>query len=350
MRVPRPDLSVTLATPNACNQCHDDKHASWAAARVKQWYGKSFNSYQQYAHALDAGRKGNAKAGEMLSELIRKTETPDVARASAVSALSPYIDQSNIDVLQKGLNDEDAMVRLASVSALEGLPQAMLVQLGFPLIDDPVRSVRIEAARVLAPIPVGQLQGDKLRKYNHAMDEYVDSQMVNAERPEAQLNLGNYYAAKGDTDNAIAAYKKAIKLEDVFAPAYINLADFYRVQKKEAEAEKVLRLAITIVPENADVNYALGLLLVRHHKNEQAIKFLQRAAGFNLSNARYSYVYGLALNSVGNKNLAIDVLQDANSRFPQDVNILEALVTFHRDAGNKFASQTYMKKLGKLNR
>ena len=59
IRVPRPDLSVLLGTPNACSQCHEDKHVTWAAARVKEWYGKPFDGFQKYAHALDAGRNGN---------------------------------------------------------------------------------------------------------------------------------------------------------------------------------------------------------------------------------------------------------------------------------------------------
>jgi predicted CXXCH cytochrome family protein len=349
IRVPRPDLSVSLGTPNACNQCHQNKPVTWAAARVKEWYGKPFKGYQQYAHALDAGRKGSSKAGEMLAGEIRKIETPDIARASAITALSPYLDQSNIDVLQDGLKNDDAMVRLASVSALEGLPQAMLVQLAFPLIDDPVRSVRIEAARVMAAVPVGQLQGEQLKIYKHAMNEYINSQMVNAERPEAQLNLGNFYTAKGDIDKAIMAYKKSIMLEDVFVPAYINLADLYRAQENDTEAEKVLRKAIKIAPENVDAYYALGLSLVRQKKNDEALKMLQRAAGFETTNAHYVYVYAVALNSTGKKDIALDVLRDANARFPQDTEILNALVAFNRDAGNEFAMQAYMKKLKKLN-
>ncbi len=40
MRVPRPDLTVTLGTPNACSQCHDDddRPAAWAADAVTRWY------------------------------------------------------------------------------------------------------------------------------------------------------------------------------------------------------------------------------------------------------------------------------------------------------------------------
>ena len=225
----------------------------------------------------------------------------------------------------------------------------MLAQLAFPLLDDPVRSVRIEAARVLAPVPTGKLQGELLTIYNSAAREYINSQQVNAERPEAQLNLGNYYAAKGDNERAITAYKKAISLEDVFVPAYINLADLYRMQAKDREAEKILRKAIHIDPENADAFYALGLSLIRQKKNNEAIKLLQRAAELNVSNAHYVYVYAVALHSMNEKDKAIAVLQDAHDRFPGDTDILGALVTFHRDAGNDFASQTYMKKLKAVN-
>ncbi len=115
------------------------------------------------------------------------------------------------------------------------------------------------------------------------------------------------------------------------------------------EAENTLRKAIKISPDNADAHYALGLLMIRQQKVDEAVRFLQRAAGFDSSNAHYVYVYAVALNSTGKTSLAIDVLQDAQSRFPQDREILNALIAFHRDAKNDFAAQTYMKKLQKLN-
>ena len=55
-------------------------------------------------------------ANDMLVKQIRRIETPDIARATAISLISPYLDQSNISVLQKGLKDSNAMVRLASIS------------------------------------------------------------------------------------------------------------------------------------------------------------------------------------------------------------------------------------------
>ena len=348
-RIPRPDLSVDLGTPNACNQCHADKDAAWASTHVKKWYGITPVGYQKFAAALDAGREGKAGATRLLADQVNDLETPDIARASAISGLARNLDQSAFQTIEQGLKDDDAMVRMASIGALEGLQPAMLVRPVFPLLDDPVRSVRIEAARVLAPVPVGQLQGDQLSIYNRAASEYVESQTANAERPEAQLNLGNYYAAKGEIEKASAAYTKAIELEDIFVPAYVNLADLFRAQQKDDEAEKILNKAIAVAPDNADVHFALALLLVRKQQSDKAVNSFQRAAELDISNARYAYVYAVALNSAGKTDQAIELMQDAHNRFPGNADILSALIAFHRDAGNNFAAQAYMKKLQKLN-
>ena len=120
----------------------------------------------------------------------------------------------------------------------------MRVRLAFPMLEDPVRAVRMETARLLAGIPIGDLPAEQRVLLDKALEEFIVAQQANAERPESQANLGNLYAAQGKTAEAIAAYNAAIELDVVFVPAYVNLADFYRVQGDEAEAEKVLRRAI----------------------------------------------------------------------------------------------------------
>ena len=37
-------------------------------------------------------------------------------------------------------------------------------------------------------------------------------------------------------------------------------------------------------------------------------------------------------------------LQNAHDRFPGGTDILSALVAFHRDAGDEFAAESYLKK------
>src|SRR5262249_40491320 len=59
-RIPRPDLSVTLSTPNACNDCHTDKPAQWAAATVEGWFGSARKGFQTYTAAFQAARTDQA--------------------------------------------------------------------------------------------------------------------------------------------------------------------------------------------------------------------------------------------------------------------------------------------------
>jgi hypothetical protein len=39
IRLPRPDLSISLGTPNACAKCRAERKPDWAAAAMDNWYG-----------------------------------------------------------------------------------------------------------------------------------------------------------------------------------------------------------------------------------------------------------------------------------------------------------------------
>jgi hypothetical protein len=82
-RIPRLDLSVQLGTPNACNRCHRDKPATWAAAKVREWYGHEPAGYQRYAEALQAARSGALDAEVPLLALLRDRDQPAIASADA---------------------------------------------------------------------------------------------------------------------------------------------------------------------------------------------------------------------------------------------------------------------------
>ena len=178
-----------------------------------------------------------------------------------------------------------------------------------------------------------------------AIAEYVESELVMAERPEAQVNLGNHYAARGATDRAVTAYETALELDSGFVPAYANLADLYRRSSDEAAAEEVLRRAIKISSDSADLRHALGLSLIRQQRLPDGVVELQRAAKLSPANPRYVYVYAVALNSTGKPKQAIMVLQGAHNAHPNDTDILSALVAFNRDAGNDRQAARYAEKL-----
>ncbi len=348
MRIPRPDLSVELGTPNACNGCHQDKNAGWAAAKVDAWYGNAPAGFQTYAGAFHAAREALPGAGDKLAATAHGRETPAIARATALAEIGPYLSAQTLDVVVAGLSDPDPQVRAAAVSPLEYAPPDIRVQLLFPLLDDPIRAVRIEAARVLAPFPAGDLPENQRAMLSAAIQEYVDAQMAMAERPEAQVNLGILYGDMAEPDRGVRAYRTAMELDPGYVPAYVNLADLYRNQGDEAEAEKVLRQAVKLRPGNADVRHALGLTLVRQQRTAEGLEELGLAAGLNPGNGRYVYVYAVALNSTGNPGKALEVLEQGLERHPYNRDILSALAAFYRDMGDQDAARIYSERLRAL--
>ncbi|MDJ0937505.1 MAG: tetratricopeptide repeat protein [Kiloniellales bacterium] len=345
MRIPRPHLSIELGTPNACNNCHKDKTADWAARHIETQYGGEPTGFSSYAEALAAGRSGEPGAGEALAEIVRSPQSPNIVRATALAELGPYLSADTADVLSSGLADDNPGLRVSALRALEFAPAALRVRLAFPALSDPARGVRIEAARVLASIPAGQLPAHRRLVLARARQEFVTAQQVSAERPEAQINLGNFYAAQGDTTKAIAAYRLAIEISPNFAAAYVNLADLHRAQGNEAEAQQVLQRGTQRLPGNADLHHALGLSLVRMKRLRQALDELRRAATLAPGIARYVYVYAVALNSIGSASEAIAVLEGAHGKHPNNTEILSALATFHRDLGNQGKARDYANKL-----
>ena len=57
-RIPRPDRSVTLGVPNACNNCHSKQSAAWAASAVSRWFPQPRPGFQTFAEAFHDGDRG----------------------------------------------------------------------------------------------------------------------------------------------------------------------------------------------------------------------------------------------------------------------------------------------------
>ncbi len=348
IRIPRPDLTVELGTPNACNKCHADKGAEWASGKINEWYGPGRRDYHDYGGTLNAGRTGSPQAENMLSGLAENMSAPGIARATAFYELRRYVSPQSIKIIERGLKDPDPMVRAASVDALEGLAPAERKHYLFPLLSDPVRAVRIKAARLLAA-PLGNgLTAEEREIMDKGISEYVESQLVNAERPESHLNLGILYNDLGEADKAESEYRRAIEIEPSFAEAYVNLADLYRIKGNDEEGERLLQTAITVDPQNAGAYHALGLLMARRKNMPRALESLEKAATIDPDDPRYSYVYAIALNSVGSREEAIEVLDGAYKNHPYDREILYALATINRDAGNLEEARIYSRKLIEL--
>ena len=210
-----------------------------------------------------------------------------------------------------------------------------------------IKAVRIAAARSLAAASPGLWSAQKA-SFERAAAELVAAEEASAERPESEVSLGAFEAARGQVAAAEKAYRAALRLDPRFAPAMVNLADLYRSTSRDGEAETLLREAIVAQPTYAPAFHALGLLLARKHDIASAVDALGKAATLAPDNERFAYVYGVALNSAGRSKDAIAVLEAAGKRHPVSVDILVALATIARDMGDRAAAISYAERLMKV--
>jgi predicted CXXCH cytochrome family protein len=347
-RIPRPDLSVKLGTPNACNDCHRDKSAAWAAAAVETWHGHSRKGFQAYAEAFHAAWTDQPDAAALLAVVASDRDTPAIARATALSELGAHPLASNMNLARSGLSDPDPMVRIGALDMLESVPSGQLWPLVSPLLSDSNRGVRIRAAALLAAVPTANQPPVDREPFERAATELIAAQRLNADRPEARSALGNFLARRGRPAEAEAEYKAAQRLSPQYAPAAINLADLYRRLGRDAEGEGTLRSSIAVSPRDAGLHHALGLTLTRLKRPREALEELRQAAELDPAQGRYTYVYGVALHSAGRAEDAIGILETNLARHPADRDTLLALISFSRDAGHYAIALQYAERLARV--
>ena len=341
-RIPRPDLSVKLGTPNACNDCHKDKSAEWSAAAVEGWHGPDRNKgFQNYAAAFHAAWNDQPDAARLLAAVAADGKTPAIARAGALGELGSRMTPAMVGLARTSLTDPDPMVRIGALDMIQDLPLDQRWSIASLLLSDSIRGVRIRTVSLLGDVPSSRLSEADQGRFDRAAEEFVAAQKFNADRPEARSTLGAFYARRGRYSEAETEYRAALRLSPQFTGASINLADLYRQTGREDDGERVLRNAINVVPGDSGLHHALGLSLVRLKRLDEALVELRRAAELDRNNARYAYIYGVALHSAGRQQEAIAYLKDSLAAHPQNRDIIMAIVSFSREAGDTATALQY---------
>ena len=342
-RVPRPDLTAATGSPNACSGCHSDRDLDWVNAAFVDWFGD--DSPDHYGFALHAGRTGGGNQPLLIA--IANPEFPGIARATALTLLRPPYSQAVAETIRSAARSGDPLLRFAALRAMPGLQQELQVDLAAPLLSDPVRTVRIEAARLIGPMRAiihVRFEPD----LELAERELEDSLLAIAERPEAQIGLGNLYANAGDPGRSEAAFRRAMRMDPALPGPRVNLADLYRRLDRDTDAESVLREGLDSQPNAGVYRHSLGLLLVRKGEPEQGLDEMRRAVELTPEDARFAYVYAVALNSLERPDDAIDFLFGVRDKFPGDFDIRWALTTMLRDQGRTEDARAVANELAEI--
>ena len=254
-RIPRPDLSVALGTPNACNDCHTkpEETYEWAAEAVREWYGDKRPDDPHWAPAIAAARESHPVGADLLAQLLRRRELPDIVRATATELLGNYPSEDSMRRRRELLEHESPLVRSAAVRSLPvpptaeqlGVPQSDTatrstieqLQQRFvrdlePLLRDQIRSVRLAAANRLVAGVSGLLKPRFRDALDDAISEYRQGQQMTLDRPESHMNLAILARNLREYDDAEQHLRTAIRI----AP--------YRTDPREILADLLQRTGV----------------------------------------------------------------------------------------------------------
>ncbi|MCW5889867.1 MAG: hypothetical protein KIT14_04880 [bacterium] len=349
LRVPRPDLTAAIGTPNACTACHGDRPATWAAAQVAAWRGPQKPAPWHWGEAIHAGRTNAAGALDLLLRAANDRGVPAIARATAVGLLGGQRGGPRLGpALMQASRDADPLVRRA---AAEAAPMVLApperVALAGPLLRDPMRSVRFEALGSVLDVPAAQRTGIAAADLDRVIAEYRASQTYNADRAESWFNLGQLDARLGDAAAAEKALGTAIRRAPAWAAPYVQLADLQRGSGREAAAEP-LRRAIAAAPGSAEAQAAARPRARAPEARPRRAPALRRAAELAPDEPRHAWVYAIALHDGGDPKAAIEVLRRAQARHPNVPDLLATLAQYSAETGDRAGALAWARRLADL--
>ncbi|VUD63986.1 Beta-barrel assembly-enhancing protease [Thalassocella blandensis] len=365
-QISRPDLSRQFGVPNACISCHTQQTNEWAEREIKKLHPASHIRQRQHFSQIfsdaayiaqnmsngqpDSGANKLAKQNtEALLALAHNEQNAAIVRASALARLTSPSTPDTRRAIAEAAQDQNPLQRLAAIEASETYPLAERWRLLKGLLQDSYMPVRAEAAKVLAAMmTVPTLTKTDKARLHHALEEYRTAQHYQADRGFSHTRLGDLALRLENSAQAQLHFEEAIKVEPVYLPAYINLADLFRQQRDEDKVQEVLQKALTIHPQSNTAHYALAMSLVRQGKKDRALSHLAQAASHGQVDSRSVYAYALLLQDLGKSASAKKQLHRAFDLTPGNPDISYSLAQLYLREGDINNALLFARKLIQL--
>lgn len=358
LRIPRPDLSVRLGTPNACSHCHvadqlkslsedmrkefsGKEYSQWLtaaergnepiAAAIKQtdqwcddacegWYGEQRKRPYHFAEALVPFRRREDGGIQKLFDLAAKRDeiTPAIARATAFRELASQNIKQARELAETIVKDPDEhpMVRAAAVEVFIGVAPVLSKPIFVSMLDDSSRLVRHSAARaLLSSRAFAALRSAERARLEDVLEEVRDGLMTANDRAGAHMSWASMCEQLGRYDEALEAYETAIRIEPNATGARTNLAGLLenlaqnqsparaqamKTRIKELRTQELPLLArdAGLAPDNALIQHRYGLLLYLTGDYDKAKESLEKAVALDPENQQFQLVLNLLIEKM----------------------------------------------------
>lgn len=268
---PDPLLTKELNIPNACNRCHADKSTDWALKHTEEWYGTNMNRpTRERARWIAATESGEPGANDKLIALLDDTNQSPYWRAVAASLLSRWADEPATQAaLLAQLKNDHPLVRERVIRSLEpALADTNVFSSLTPMLNDPVRNVRIAAAWVLrATLDLHCKAGQDLQRM-------LD---LEADQPTGQFEEAMLLLARQQPAEALVNLKKATAWDKLSPPFLCTQAEVQDHLGQLADALKTLDQSEAAAPDDPHIPYVRAMILARNQRNDEAKTAVKRA-------------------------------------------------------------------------
>jgi predicted CXXCH cytochrome family protein len=243
MSVPVPENTTRYQIPNACNECHQDHDAGWAAQRMDEWWGDASRRQQiRRAEAFTEARAGDQGAIPKLLQIATDSGEGPFARANALGYLSRFgSDPRVFPVFEGALADVHPLPRIVAALRMPVSPamrQTAIADLTRAL-QDPLATVRLGAAVSLVGLGVKEVPPAAGKFFAEALALYAKRADLNSDDAANQFAAGRFFLLSGDPARAEQSLSTSLNLNPR-TPAQYFLAYALAQQGKYSAARSLL--------------------------------------------------------------------------------------------------------------
>ncbi len=185
-------------------------------------------------------------------------------------------------------------------------------------------------------------------RYDEAIAAYREALDSAPDNPRLLYNLGSALMKKGDEFAAMEYFKKAgaaDRIGEVAHRAYSRLGVIYTERKDFAEAEKYLKEAVSIRPNDALNRYNLGIAYLRQKKTDEAIEELAKAEALGENNAAVLENIGEAYFSMKQYDRSLEVYNRVKKENERNVKILSRIAEIYYEKGELDSAYEMYRKI-----
>lgn len=247
-RIPRPDLSAETGAPDTCTTCHEDKDPAWAASRIAEWFPDAKNRQPHYGSAFALAQVNPIRAsGDLLGIALDESQA-GIVRATALYLLQGAASTDLAGQTAPLLTASDPLVRASAASLQQAAPPEERLERLMPVLGDPVRSVRIAAAKAVLNVPQSAMTRSQQAVVGAGVQDWQMSLRTRLDFPETHLVLGGLALTMRNAQAAERAFREVVEMDPQRAEAWPMLVQLAHINGGPRAARRVLKEALEKVP------------------------------------------------------------------------------------------------------